>query len=188
MAKLKVAQDLLNIIYPVGSIYLSTSSTNPSNLFGGTWEQIKDKFLLSAGSTYTAGNTGGSTTHYHTNSDTKSTTLSVSQIPGHTHTGSTGGSGNHEHNVALNGDSNYNLNLYLSWGSSRTGYSVKSSTNGQSTQTSFPTIAQTAGWHAHDFTTGSTGGSGGHTHGMNNTGSSSSLPPYLVVYMFKRTK
>lgn len=46
--------------YPVGSIYQSTSATSPSSLFGGTWEQIKDVFLLAAGNTYTAGSTGGS--------------------------------------------------------------------------------------------------------------------------------
>lgn len=47
-------------LYPVGSIYLSTFSTSLSSLFGGTWEQIKDVFLLAAGDTYTAGSTGGS--------------------------------------------------------------------------------------------------------------------------------
>lgn len=46
--------------YPIGSIYQSTSSISPSSLFGGTWEQIKDVFLLSAGNTYSAGKTGGS--------------------------------------------------------------------------------------------------------------------------------
>lgn len=46
--------------HPVGSIYQSTSSTSPSSLFGGTWEQIKDVFLLAAGDTYTVGSTGGS--------------------------------------------------------------------------------------------------------------------------------
>lgn len=46
--------------YPVGSIYLSASSATPGSLFGGTWEQIKDVFLLSAGNTYHAGLTGGS--------------------------------------------------------------------------------------------------------------------------------
>ena len=46
--------------YPVGSIYLSISSTKPGSLFGGTWERIKDVFLLSAGDTYHAGLTGGS--------------------------------------------------------------------------------------------------------------------------------
>lgn len=47
-------------IYPVGSIYISTNSTNPSTLFGGTWVQIEDRFLLAAGSNYNAGSTGGS--------------------------------------------------------------------------------------------------------------------------------
>lgn len=51
--------------YPVGSIYLSVNSTNPGTIFGGTWEQIKDRFLLSAGNTYKAGNTGGNTNHHH---------------------------------------------------------------------------------------------------------------------------
>lgn len=46
--------------YPINSIYLSLSSTKPGSLFGGTWEQIKDVFLLSAGNTYHAGLTGGS--------------------------------------------------------------------------------------------------------------------------------
>lgn len=46
--------------YPVGSIYISASSATPGLLFGGTWEQIKDVFLLSAGNTYHAGLTGGS--------------------------------------------------------------------------------------------------------------------------------
>lgn len=45
---------------PVGNIYLSTSSTSPAGTFGGTWERIKDKFLLAAGDTYSAGATGGS--------------------------------------------------------------------------------------------------------------------------------
>lgn len=49
----------VDAFYPVGAIYLSTNSTSPSKLFGGTWEQIKDTFLLACGSTYAAGATGG---------------------------------------------------------------------------------------------------------------------------------
>ena len=62
--------------YPVGSIYMSVNSTSPATLFGGTWEQIQDVFLLAAGSTYTAGDTGGSASH----------TLIVDELPSHVHT------------------------------------------------------------------------------------------------------
>lgn len=45
--------------YPVGSIYLSVLETNPTDLFGfGTWERIKDKFLLASGDLYAAGSEG----------------------------------------------------------------------------------------------------------------------------------
>ena len=62
--------DLIDVIYPVGSIYMSVNSVNPSTLFGGTWEQIKDKFLLASGTSYSNGSTGGSedavvVTHTH---------------------------------------------------------------------------------------------------------------------------
>lgn len=33
---------LLDLIYPVGSLYWSSNSTNPATLFGGTWTQIAD--------------------------------------------------------------------------------------------------------------------------------------------------
>ena len=61
--------------YPVGSIYQSTVATNPSNIFGGTWEQIKDVFLLACGDSYANGSTGGEATH----------TLSVGEMPQHSH-------------------------------------------------------------------------------------------------------
>lgn len=51
--------------HPVGSLYISNDPTSPASLFGGTWEQIKDRFILAAGDTYAAGSTGGSPTHTH---------------------------------------------------------------------------------------------------------------------------
>lgn len=50
-------------IYPVGRIYISVNETSPASLFGGTWEQIKDCFLLGAGGSYELGSTGGEATH-----------------------------------------------------------------------------------------------------------------------------
>ena len=61
----KNVKGLIDFIYPVGSIYMSINSTDPTNLFGGVWEQIEDRFLLSAGTTYTAGSTGGKAEHRH---------------------------------------------------------------------------------------------------------------------------
>lgn len=65
------ANPALPVIYPVGSIYLSVNSTDPSALFGGTWERIKGRFLLAAGDSYAAGATGGEATH----------TLAVAETP-----------------------------------------------------------------------------------------------------------
>lgn len=66
--------------YPVGSIFLAINNINPSTFFGGTWEQIKDRFLLCAGSTYKAGNTGGEASHK----------LTINEMPSHNHNYSSG--------------------------------------------------------------------------------------------------
>ena len=70
-----ISSTIFDNIYPVGSIYMSVNDTNPTNLFGGTWTQLKDRFLLGAGSTYTNGSTGGSATQR----------LSAANLPSHTH-------------------------------------------------------------------------------------------------------
>ena len=57
------SRGIVDLIYPVGSIYLSVGSTSPAVLFGGTWERIEDRFLLAAGTAYAAGSTGGEAAH-----------------------------------------------------------------------------------------------------------------------------
>lgn len=52
-------------IYPIGSIYMTFANVSPAELFGGQWEQIKDKFLLASGDIYNNGDTGGNATHQH---------------------------------------------------------------------------------------------------------------------------
>ena len=66
---------LMQLIYPVGSIYWSSKSTNPANLFGGTWVQIKDKFIWAKGDSDTVNATGGANT----------VSLTTSNLPSHTH-------------------------------------------------------------------------------------------------------
>jgi len=67
--------EILLAAHPVGSYYWSDDPTSPEELFGGTWKQVKDVFILAAGDNYIAGSTGGSAT----------VTLTVNQIPAHKH-------------------------------------------------------------------------------------------------------
>lgn len=62
---------LLNLVYPVGSIYMSVNSASPADLFGGTWEQIQGRFLLGASNSYAAGSVGGEASH----------TLTIDNLP-----------------------------------------------------------------------------------------------------------
>lgn len=71
----KTWAEMLLEIYPVGSIYMSVNNVSPASLFGGTWEHLKDRFLLGAGDTYAAGDTGGEA----------AVTLTVRQMPEHRH-------------------------------------------------------------------------------------------------------
>lgn len=62
-------------IYPVGSIYMSVSNTDPAMLFGGTWEVISGRFLYSADDGHWAGSIGGE----------EKVTLTVDEMPAHKH-------------------------------------------------------------------------------------------------------
>lgn len=68
---------LLDLVYPVGSVYISYNSASPAALFGGTWEQIQGRFLLASSESYPAGSTGGEATH----------TLTEGEMPRHVHNG-----------------------------------------------------------------------------------------------------
>lgn len=49
MSQLKCSEDLKRLIletcYPIGHIWVSMNSTNPQNIVGGTWVQIKGRYL-----------------------------------------------------------------------------------------------------------------------------------------------
>ena len=126
--------NVAQLVYPVGAIYMSTVSTNPKTLFGfGTWEQIKDTFLLAAGSTYSAGSTGGEATH----------TLTTSEMP--------------KHNHAI--------------------FYPNASAGNNSAPIGYPNVGSKSTYWAAGSYSGDVGENGAHNN----------MPPYLAVYVWKRT-
>lgn len=145
--------NLMDIIYPVGSIYQSMNAISPASTVGGTWTQLKT-FLY--GST-TSKQTGGEATH----------TLTVNEMPSHNHSGSTGGAGDHYHNIDAR---------IIAWYGQGGGNVLQGAGNyfgsvgtfgGQSTST--------AGNHTH--TIASNGGGQAHNN----------LPPYTTCFIWYRT-
>lgn len=61
-------------ILPVGTIVTGVA-TSPAATIGGTWEQIKDVFILAASSAYPAGSVAGEANH----------TLTINEMPSHKH-------------------------------------------------------------------------------------------------------
>ena len=155
--------DLLNKIYPIGSIYMSTINTNPADLLGGTWVELQDRFLIGAGNTYELGATGGESTHV----------LTVNEMPSHTHAQNAHShtQAQHRHNFEV-GTGYYNDSYGGNNSKAPTGTQA-SRVNGNFFDTSYttPTINSTTA------TNQNTGGGQAHNN----------MPPYLAVYMWKRT-
>ena len=154
--------NILELVYPVGSIYMSVNSTDPGTLFGGTWTRLTDTFLLAAGSTYAADDgthttaTGGAASVSYTPAGSATShALTVEELPAHYHA----------------------MRYATASGSLTGGYDWV--TTGKATWSS-----------ATESSTGMKGaGSGqGHTHGFSGTKATiKTMPPYLTVYVWKRT-
>lgn len=136
-------RSLVDIIYPVGSIYMSVNNVNPGTLFGGTWQAITGRFLLAASSTYPLGTTGGAANKQ----------LSVNEMPAHTHVASTADAGGHVHTAT-----NANAGAHT--------HTVTVQSNGAHTHTTSGTAAS-AGAHTHTISiTNGAQSAGAHTHGV----------------------
>lgn len=73
----KVKGSIFDAIYPVDSIYIAYNHTDPSTLFGGTWERIANRFLWGCDEDGDIGVVGGEKTH----------TLTANEMPKHNHGG-----------------------------------------------------------------------------------------------------
>lgn len=160
--------DLIDTIYPIGSIYMSVNNVSPSTLFGGTWEQIKDKFLLSSGDTYSNGATGGSAT----------VSLTQSQMPRHNHS-----TNSHYHNANTSGE--YYVTS-TSNGASNKRVSVPSSGSNYADVQSSSTFHHRTGTDSQAPTTKYSGGTG-TSESASNGSAHENMPPYIVVNVWKRT-
>lgn len=138
--------------YPVGAIYMSTSSTSPASLFGGSWTQIQNQFLLAAGSGYSAGSTGGSTTHSHSY-----------------------GIRYNSFYATFVGDDTTAIRTLTYSGTSETGYKDSIWVQDVSTK-------RNSG-----LSSGSTSTSSASYLNRATTSGNSNMPPYLAVYVWKRT-
>ena len=143
-------------IYPVGSIYITTDTVDPAVRFGGTWAQLKQKFLIAADDdnvSYVNGATGGAFSRDYTPSGSVGGhTLTTSEIPSHNH--SLNLATFHTDSIADSGGGGIEVNV------------VTDATAGNSGN------AGSGGSHNHGFT--------GSQATINTT------PPYLAVYMWKR--
>jgi len=160
--------EIINIVYPVGSIYLSVNNVNPGTIFGGTWERVPDGYLRSR-SSGTGLQTGGSMNTGNATGNTASTTpgnvggtaLTVAQMPSHVHrsrsmiTGGTAGNLSHTfaNRLTVNTDNGVG--------------------NGLNT-------ASTGGSATHTHT------SAAHTHGLN-AHNHSIDPSWVTIFAWRRT-
>jgi hypothetical protein len=155
------------LAYPVGSIYMSVNSTSPADLFGGTWEEIAGgRVLMGQSDDYAAGTTGGSATHTHTG-------------PAHTHTYGIG-YGMH-YGAVVNYLNTGQLKIY------NKGTWTNTATKTDSYAVTFATPVAAATGRTSKTITRTLATAETSSAGNGNTGSASSLPPYLAVYMWKRT-
>lgn len=166
-------KELLDLVYPIGSIYLSVSAASPATLFGGIWERIKDRFLLSAGDTYDAGSTGGSADavivrHNH---------LQMS----HTHTQRA-----HSHGPSIDG-ARY---LYYNYSEVEAGVSERSVASASGNYKAPVVNSANTDWKGSAYTASETAANN-DTTALNieagEDGTGKNMPPYLTVYMWKRT-
>lgn len=158
-------EPLLNLVYPVGSIYWSSNNTDPGTLFGGTWQQIKDRFVLAAGDSYSVNNTGGAAT----------VTLSVDNMPSHNHSFS-GYTGEMSGSTSSWWDMSGNKNGRNS-GGRISSYEIETS-NG-SRWWDHNIARYTINLSHNHYISGTTGPSGSGTAHNN-------MPPYIVKYCWER--
>ena len=166
--------NLLNSIYPVGSIYLSLTKSPPS--LGGTWELISGGYFLQS-TTTSSGETGGSTTHTH---KTSGHVLTVGEMPQHKHTFNGNKiTGTVYDIMKYDTTGQTNKNPEGAFSVTRYGSRTWQGTDGSNRAFSLTFTATPTG------SISSEGKNQAHNHG--NTEAEYHIPPYITCFMYKRT-
>ncbi len=171
---------VVDIVYPVGAIYMSAVDTHPEVLFPGTrWYTVSGRFLLGSSDAYTVGTRGGEATHVLTEAEMPSHSHSMPShshnVPRHTHHATVSTAPNHTHAVNV-----------LKTGASGTARLVITNDEGIGTKNTQP-----AGSHSHEVIIDQSEEirTGGAIALPGNTGQGAAhnnLPPYYVVNMWRR--
>ena len=151
-----LVSDLLNKVYPVGSIYMSVVNVSPASFLGGTWQAIEQgRMLMAAGSSWQAGTTGGNAYH----------TLTIAELPAHNHSATETAAGAHAH-----GASTGSAGAHAHSGSAlEDGAHAHNASTGTAGAHVHSGSALEAGAHAHNASTG-TAGSHDHASSMGTAG------------------
>ena len=174
---------LVNKMFPVGSVYITVTNTNPGTFLGGTWTQIaRGRTLIGVGTlgddTYEAGNTGGAAR----------VTLGINELPSHNHGGATGlQSADHSHFGTTESAGAHTHTINEGSAAPTTGGALTSGDDYTNVVHRTQTTSS-AGGHTHSFTTG--GISANHTHSISAQGGGlahENRMPYLAVYFWQRT-
>lgn len=151
--------------HPIGSYFWTDNPINPSEILGGTWEQIKDVFLIAAGDKYAQGTTGGK----------DNITLKADNIPKHAHSipalsGTTNSAGAHTH-----------TGRYGKYGTIGSYLTVRR-INNEDPYAGDDTVTNSAGNHTHTFKTNT-----GTTGAVGDGKSVNIMNPFRAAYCWKRT-
>lgn len=168
------ASGIVDLIYPVGSVYLSVNSADPAQLFGGTWEQISQgRMLMGAAPQGSIQQNTGNTGLFGTlDSNELNYKFEAGQLGGkyrHTLTAAESGLPSHVHPAGTD----------RAFASAPAGSTIGEKGAASGTAFYAPSILADSNWYTQQNTASSTKADAQNPH--------NNMPPYMTVNIWERT-